>query len=97
MDYSDILPPAVQDCSSDQVLYTSARQMEVNWTVPSFSDPHGLNEPVLSAQNYPTPSAVWPWGDYTVQYVAIKQNNGLQTECAFTLSVYRKQLPCSEE
>ena len=31
-----------------------------------------------------------PWGDYTIQYAAIKANNGMQTECTFQISVYRK-------
>ena len=78
------------NCSGDFVLHTSDSQLEVSWFEPSFSDPHGLVNPVITAQNYYEPKAVFPWGDHTVQYVATKQNNGMQTECAFQISVYRK-------
>ena len=88
--WTDILAPTVENCSPSFVNYTSERLLEVSWSEPSFSDPHGLNVPVMTARNYQTPTATFSCGVYTVQYVAAKQNNGMQTECAFQISVYRK-------
>ena len=62
--------------------------MFLNWTAPSFFDPVG--KPITVTTNYPTHSFEFPWGDFKVQYVALKPSNGLRKECIFNLKIRRK-------
>ncbi|KAL4218703.1 hypothetical protein ACF0H5_021291 [Mactra antiquata] len=89
---NDIQPPVVVNCSSNIAINATKRTVRYDWTSPSFYDPHGNDLDIVS--NYPTPFFVFPWGDYTAQYVATKPSNGLSTECAFNISV--RPTPCEE-
>ena len=88
--FKDIRPPIFDSCPENMTVYTQDPLGEVEWTAPVFVDPHGETEVYMSAQNYLEPRASLPWGEYVVQYVATKQRNGLSTECAFSVSVYRE-------
>ena len=87
---ADILPPAYDACPENITEYTTSHMLTVEWTAPNFFDPHGESKVRIIAQNYPSPSTTLPWGEYVMQYVAVKERNGLTTECSFTTSVYRK-------
>ncbi|KAL4218697.1 hypothetical protein ACF0H5_021285 [Mactra antiquata] len=88
----DIQPPVVVNCSSNISINATKRTVRFDWTSPSFYDPLGNHLDIVS--NYPTPSFVFPWGDFTAQYVATKPSNGLSAECAFNISV--RPTPCEE-
>jgi len=52
-----------------------------------FTDPHGFNISVTS--NYEESEYEFPWGEFVVQYHAVKPSNGMTTECSFTRAVKR--------
>ncbi|KAL4218700.1 Sushi [Mactra antiquata] len=89
---NDIQPPVVVNCSSDIAINATERTIGFDWTPPSFYDPLGNDLDIVS--NYPSPSFVFPWGDFTAQYVATKPSNGLSTECTFNIKV--RPTPCEE-
>ncbi|XP_046380223.2 sushi, nidogen and EGF-like domain-containing protein 1 [Haliotis rufescens] len=89
---TDVQPPVVSGCENKTALNTADRELTHEWTVPTFTDPLG-NE-VTTTSNYVSSSYRFPWGDFFVQYVATKTNNGLQTECKFQLNV--RPYPCDE-
>ncbi|XP_067656144.1 neurogenic locus Notch protein-like [Haliotis asinina] len=88
----DVQPPVVSGCENRTELNTVDHELTHEWTVPTFTDPHG-NE-VTTTSNYVTNSYRFPWGDFFVQYVTIKKNNGLQKECKFQINV--RPYPCDE-
>ncbi|XP_053380748.1 fibrillin-1-like isoform X4 [Mercenaria mercenaria] len=88
----DIQPPVLTGCSEDVHINATDHTVQYNWTEPTFTDPMGSDLKIVS--NYPSPEFTFPWGDYTVQYVATKTSNGLQTECSFQIKV--RPTPCEE-
>lgn len=79
-------------CSADVDINTKDQYVHYNWSTPTFTDPMGTELNVVS--NYWSPEYKFPWGDHTVQYVATKISNGLQTECIFKVKVRRKSHTC---
>lgn len=53
-----------------------------------FTDPFGNSIDITA--NYPQAEFDFPWGDFVVQYLAVKVNNGLPAECTFNVSIRRK-------
>ncbi|XP_046560534.1 neurogenic locus notch homolog protein 1-like [Haliotis rubra] len=86
----DVQPPVMSGCENRTDLNTADHELTHEWTVPTFTDPLG-NE-VTTTSNYISNSSRFPWGDFFVQYVATKANNGLQKECKFQLSI--RPFPC---
>lgn len=84
----DIQPPVVSRCPTDRHVLTSNMTSFQTWNEPSFSDPHGLE--IKITKNYLTTSFEFPWGEFTVQYSALKPSNGMKAECLFNISVKRK-------
>ncbi|XP_078327154.1 E-selectin-like isoform X2 [Crassostrea virginica] len=89
---TDIQPPVMSDCQNSETILTSQPEAIASWRIPSFHDPMG--NPLSVFTNYPSSnSSSFPWGDFTVQYSALKLSNGLREECNFTISV--RPIPCS--
>jgi hypothetical protein len=88
--FTDITPPMVTGCHEDIHVNATEQTIEYSWTEPQFSDSRGSSLDIVT--NYPTPEFTFPWGDFTVQYVATKTSNGLRTECSFKIKVRRKYL-----
>ena len=84
----DNQPPEVRGCSEDIDIKSSEDITFLNWTAPSFYDPAG--KPITVTTNYPTNNFNFSWGDFKVQYVALKPSNGLRQECVFNLKIRRK-------
>ncbi|XP_069125355.1 protein eyes shut-like [Argopecten irradians] len=84
----DIQPPVMTDCPSNIKMNVSKPTVRVNWTIPTFTDP--MKTTLKKTHNYPSNHWEFPWGDYTVQYSAVKPSNGLRTECVFNITVRRK-------
>ena len=84
----DNQPPEVRGCSEDIDIKSSEDITFFNWTAPSFYDPAG--KPITVTTNYPTNNFNFSWGDFKVQYVALKPSNGLRKECVFNLKIRRK-------
>lgn len=89
---NDIQPPAMEGCNGDIHVNATHLYVSVNWTAPTFIDPFGNDIDIVT--NYQEPTFVYPWGDFAVQYVATKTNNGLQTVCRFNVHV--RPTPCPE-
>lgn len=89
---NDVQPPVYDSCHGDIYVNATEHTVDVSWVVPTFSDP--MNTELIVTKNYPSPAFTFPWGDFTVQYVATKPSNGLQTECAFQIHV--RPTPCAE-
>lgn len=87
---TDIQPPVMSGCPSNMTRLTSELITYLNWTAPSFSDPVQQNFTVSS--NYPENSYEFPWGDFTVQYVALKPSNGMRKTCVFSWKI--RPHPC---
>ncbi|XP_060580838.1 sushi, von Willebrand factor type A, EGF and pentraxin domain-containing protein 1-like [Ruditapes philippinarum] len=87
---NDIAPPMVTGCHEDIHVNATEQTIEYSWTEPQFSDSRGSALDIVS--NYHTPEFTFPWGDFTVQYVATKISNGLRTECSFKIKV--RPTPC---
>ena len=68
--------------------FSSEAMTFLNWTAPTFTDPVG--KPIEISTNYPQNSYTFPWGDFDVQYVALKPSNGMRTSCVFSLKIRRK-------
>lgn len=68
--------------------FSSEAMTFLNWTAPTFTDPVG--KPIQISTNYPRDSYTFPWGDFDVQYVALKPSNGMRTSCVFSLKIRRK-------
>lgn len=77
----------MSNCQNSETILTSQPEAVASWNIPSFHDPMGNQIKVQS--NYPQNTSTFPWGDFTVQYSALKLNNGLRTECNFNLAVKR--------
>ena len=88
--FSDDLPPEFDEWQDNITEFTSTPHAVVNWIAPNYADPHGQSEVRIIAQNYYEPQASLQWGEYIVQYVAQTTNDAMQTECAFSVSIYRK-------
>ncbi|XP_062610427.1 neurogenic locus notch homolog protein 2-like [Saccostrea cucullata] len=88
---TDIQPPVMSGCHDNKTVYSSKHETFLNWTAPSFYDPVGKE--LTISTNYPQNSWSFPWGDFTVQYVALKPSNGLRTSCVFNVKVRRKLNP----
>ncbi|KAK3596191.1 hypothetical protein CHS0354_001887 [Potamilus streckersoni] len=86
----DIQPPVMTGCSGNMNKYVSTLTSEISWPTPTFIDPMGTS--LIVQSNYDSNTSLFPWGDYTVQYVATKLGNGLVTECVFNISV--RPNPC---
>lgn len=78
----------MNNCPDNMTKFSSEPVTYINWTAPTFLDPTG--KPVSISTNYPENSYSFPWGDFTVQYVALKPSNGMRTSCVFTLKIRRK-------
>ncbi|XP_041379703.1 protein crumbs homolog 1-like, partial [Gigantopelta aegis] len=89
---NDIQPPVFTNCPQNFTAYATASTLNVTWEVPRASDP--LGHEVTVTTKYPDGYAQLPWDDFTVQYVATKPFNGLQSECKFVISV--RPTPCPE-
>lgn len=85
---SDIQPPVVATCPSDRHILTSDMTSKQTWSEPNITDP--LGKDVRITKNYQKSSFEFPWGEYTIQYSAVKPSNGLTAECTFNISVKRK-------
>ncbi|XP_069121727.1 fibropellin-3-like isoform X2 [Argopecten irradians] len=88
----DIQPPVISGCVSNIAVNATTPLQFVNWTAPSFSDPMG-NEIQVSS-NYPTPEYEFPWGDFVIQYTAVKPSNAMTAEC--TVHVEVRPTPCED-
>ena len=75
-------------CPTDVDVLTSNLTSLQSWNEPIFTDPLGFYITVTT--NYPTPTYEFPWGEFTVQYSAVKPSNGLRTECTFNITIKRK-------
>lgn len=84
----DIQPPEINNCPDNIKKFSSEPVTYVNWTAPTFADPVG--KPIRISTNYPQNSYDFPWGDFRVQYVALKPSNGMRTTCEFTLKIRRR-------
>ncbi|KAK3086698.1 hypothetical protein FSP39_022139 [Pinctada imbricata] len=82
---NDVQPPLVENCSKDKFVYSHLPITKISWPTPNFTDPLGNNVKVTS--NYQQNEYDFPWGDFTVQYTALKPSNGLRTECTFNITV----------
>ncbi|XP_048776989.2 sushi, von Willebrand factor type A, EGF and pentraxin domain-containing protein 1-like isoform X2 [Ostrea edulis] len=89
---TDIQPPVMTGCQNSETILTTQPEAFASWNIPSFQDPMGRQ--LIVSSNYPTNSTSFPWGDFTVQYSALKPSNGLRTECNFTLSI--RPVPCTD-
>lgn len=85
--FADIQAPVVANCPSDKHITTSNMTHTLTWTEPKFSDPHGRE--VTVSKNYQNNTFDFPWGEFTVQYTAVKPFNGLTESCLFKVSVKR--------
>ncbi|CAC5413977.1 unnamed protein product [Mytilus coruscus] len=72
--------------------FTSELTKTLEWSVPEFIDPN--NETLEVFSNYPESKWTFPWGDFNVSYLALKQSNGLRTECLFEIRV--RPYPCND-
>jgi hypothetical protein len=84
-----------KNCPSSFTNYTNDDRLTVVWTEPEVFDPNDPNDPTPAIgvkKNYQMPNAQFIWGDFTVSYFAEKRKNGLQSECAFNISVRRKSI-----
>ncbi|XP_060568382.1 sushi, von Willebrand factor type A, EGF and pentraxin domain-containing protein 1-like [Ruditapes philippinarum] len=88
----DVQPPIVQGCPADRNIVTSDLTSRQNWSEPNITDPHGTQ--VVITKNYQKSEFVFPWGEFTIQYSAVKPSNGLRAECKFNISV--KPFPCKK-
>ncbi|XP_062610426.1 sushi, von Willebrand factor type A, EGF and pentraxin domain-containing protein 1-like [Saccostrea cucullata] len=89
---TDIQPPVMSGCLDNKMVFSSTPETFINWTAPNFYDPVGKT--LFVSTNYPENSWKFPWGDYTVQYVALKPSNGLRTSCLFNVNV--RPHPCKD-
>ncbi|XP_061166332.1 sushi, nidogen and EGF-like domain-containing protein 1 [Saccostrea echinata] len=89
---NDIQAPVVRGCPGNITSYSKNHNIFVNWTAPVFSDPVGRDIRVTT--NYPENNWNFPWGDFMVQYTALKPSNGLQTDCNF--SIKTRPHPCPD-
>ena len=80
----------MQGCPADRNIVTSNLTSTQIWTKPNITDPHG--KPVTITTNYQKSEFTFPWGEFTVQYSAVKPANGLRVECLFKISVKRKYI-----
>lgn len=87
----DIQPPEMNNCPDNITKFSSEPVTYINWTAPTFADPVG--KLIRISTNYPQNSFNFPWGDFRVQYVALKPSNGMRTSCVFTLKIRRKYFP----
>ncbi|XP_041369827.1 sushi, von Willebrand factor type A, EGF and pentraxin domain-containing protein 1-like [Gigantopelta aegis] len=87
----DIQPPVFTNCPRSFTAHATAPTLNVTWVVPRASDPLGHEVTVIT--NYPDGYAQLPWDDFTVQYVATKAFNGLQSECKFVISIRPTSCP----
>ncbi|XP_060063504.1 neurogenic locus notch homolog protein 1-like [Ylistrum balloti] len=86
----DIQPPVMTDCPTNMNLFVSKPTVSINWSIPIFTDPMGTDLKVTN--NYPINHWSFHWGDFTVQYSALKRTNGLSTECIFNITI--RPHPC---
>ena len=86
--FLDIQPPVIVGCPGDRNILTSDLYSRQYWSEPSITDPHG--KMVHVTKNYQKSVFEFPWGEFTVQYSAVKPSNGLRAECKFNISVKRK-------
>lgn len=84
----DIQPPEMNNCPNNMTQFSAEPVTYINWTAPTFVDPVG--KPIRISTNYPLDSYSFPWGDFKVQYVALKPSNGMRTSCVFTIKIRRK-------
>ena len=84
----DVQPPVMTGCPVDRLVHVTELTRNVSWTAPGFSDPHGFNISVTS--NYKESDYEFPWGEFVVQYSAVKPSNGMTAECNFTIAVKRR-------
>jgi len=82
-----VQPPLITGCPTDRLIHVTDLSRYEEWTAPEFSDPHGFNISVSS--NYEESEYEFPWGEFVVQYHAVKPSNGMATECSFTIAVKR--------
>ena len=85
---TDIQPPVLSGCPTNRTEFVRSTVTTQNWTVPTFSDPMGT--PLTVTSNYNGDRFDFPWGDFVIQYVAVKPANGLTTVCSFTIKIRRK-------
>lgn len=86
----DVQPPVAVNCSEGINVTTADRTEIVNWLPPIFNDPMGQTLTVHT--NYPQNSYEFRWGDFPVQYVAVKPSNAKSSECLFEVKV--RPNPC---
>ena len=84
----DVQPPLVEHCLDDIRRTSSERFVNITWKAPDFYDRFGHN--VHTSSNYPKHGSSFFWGDYTVEYNALKPFNGLWSNCTFNITVRRK-------
>jgi len=83
-------------CPVDRLVHVTELTRNESWTAPEFSDPHGFDISVTS--NYEKSEYEFPWGEFVVQYHAVKPSNGMTAECNFAIAVkrmpiYNKRFP----
>ncbi|XP_041369829.1 fibropellin-3-like [Gigantopelta aegis] len=74
---NDIQPPVFTNCPRSFTAHATGHSLNMTWIVPRASDPLGHEVTVIT--NYPDGCAQLPWDNFTVQYVATKAFNGLQS------------------
>lgn len=84
--------PIVHGCPENRTILTANMKSFQTWEVPNITDPH--QEQLEITTNYRNNSYEFPWGNFIVQYHAVKPSNGLTAECTFAISV--KPHPCEK-
>ena len=85
---TDVAPPVLEEGPDNMERNATERTLAVSWPEPVFTDP--FDNTIDITANYAEAEFEFPWGDFTVQYVATKINNSLSVECSFNVSVRRK-------
>lgn len=88
----DVQPPLVENCPDNIEIFTSNMTSFQKWTAPKIFDPFGNK--ITITTNYPQSEFTFPWGEFVATYTGVKQNNGMQIECLFKVSI--KPFPCSQ-
>lgn len=78
----------MNNCPNNMTQFSAEPVTYINWTAPTFVDPVG--KAIRISTNYPQNSYNFPWGDFRVQYVALKPSNGMRTSCEFSLKIRRR-------
>ncbi|WAQ94478.1 SRPX2-like protein [Mya arenaria] len=82
---TDIQPPIYDHCPTNKVILVTTMTTNQTWAEPIFTDPHGFG--IEISKNYQNSSFEFPWGEFAIQYTAIKPSYGMREECTFWIKV----------